>query len=247
MRLIDADVLKQHIDKLPALPDGNFAGSHSALKALINMQPTARPEERTEERTETHTSDCISRSAVYDRVSRIVSVNHLDPEKMWFTPIGVKALIKEMPPAQPHLITMMQTGIKATDADDPYSCGMRNGMRWCMSLIDGKEPLYENCPSAQPEERTKTHAETHACDCINIQAAIDEISRWQGYLDDDMIRRIQIGLRRLPSAQPERKVGKWTEDNACEFCGFKPWYERDIHTLSYCPNCGADMRGEQYG
>lgn len=48
-------------------------------------------------------------------------------------------------------------------------------------------------------------------------------------------------------AQPERKVGKWTEDNACEFCGFKPWYERDIHTLSYCPNCGADMRGEQYG
>ena len=45
MRLIDADVLKQHIDKLPALPDGNFAGNHSALKALINMQPTVQPEE----------------------------------------------------------------------------------------------------------------------------------------------------------------------------------------------------------
>ena len=43
MRLIDADVLKQHIDKLPALPDGNFAGNHSALKALINMQPTIQP------------------------------------------------------------------------------------------------------------------------------------------------------------------------------------------------------------
>ena len=46
MRLIDADVLKQHIDKLPALPDGNFAGNHSALKALINMQPTIEPERR---------------------------------------------------------------------------------------------------------------------------------------------------------------------------------------------------------
>lgn len=45
MGLIDADVLKQHIDKLPALPDGNFAGNHSALKALINMQPTVQPEE----------------------------------------------------------------------------------------------------------------------------------------------------------------------------------------------------------
>ena len=38
MRAIDADKLKEHIDKLPALPDGNFAGNHSALKALINMQ-----------------------------------------------------------------------------------------------------------------------------------------------------------------------------------------------------------------
>ena len=38
MRAIDADRLKEHIDKLPALPDGNFAGNHSALKALINMQ-----------------------------------------------------------------------------------------------------------------------------------------------------------------------------------------------------------------
>ena len=44
MRLIDADTLKQHIDKLPALPDGNFAGNHSALKALINIQPTIEPE-----------------------------------------------------------------------------------------------------------------------------------------------------------------------------------------------------------
>jgi hypothetical protein len=44
MRLIDADTLKQHIDKLPALPDGNFAGNHSALKALINIQPTIEPQ-----------------------------------------------------------------------------------------------------------------------------------------------------------------------------------------------------------
>ena len=43
MRLIDADALKKHIDKLPALTDGNFAGNHSALKALVNMQPTIKP------------------------------------------------------------------------------------------------------------------------------------------------------------------------------------------------------------
>jgi len=42
----------------------------------------------------------------------------------------------------------------------------------------------------------------------------------------------------------ERKAGRWTSENACEFCGFQPWYENDIHTLSFCPNCGADVRGE---
>lgn len=42
MKIIDADKLKEHIDKLPALPDGNFAGSHSNLKALINMQPKVK-------------------------------------------------------------------------------------------------------------------------------------------------------------------------------------------------------------
>ena len=39
-RLVDADKLKRHIDKLPALPDGNYAGTHRNLKALINMQKT---------------------------------------------------------------------------------------------------------------------------------------------------------------------------------------------------------------
>ena len=50
---------------------------------------------------------------------------------------------------------------------------------------------------------------------------------------------------RLLVPQPEREKGEWTKGNACEFCGFQPWYEGDIHTLSYCPNCGSDMREDQ--
>ena len=53
---------------------------------------------------------------------------------------------------------------------------------------------------------------------------------------------IDCALAHAPTIE-ERKAGRWTSENACEFCGFQPWYENDIHTLSFCPNCGADMRG----
>ena len=42
--------------------------------------------------------------------------------------------------------------------------------------------------------------------------------------------------------------GRWGKDNDCSECGCQPWFERDIHTLSYCPNCGAKMdKGEGDG
>ena len=99
----------------------------------------------------------------------------------------------------------------------------------------------------QPE-RTPERTETHACDLIDRQAAIELAMQYCpdddgscGKADRD-IRELLDDLENLPSAQTERKKGKWTDNNACPFCGFQPWYERDIHTLSYCPNCGADMR-----
>ena len=54
----------------------------------------------------------------------------------------------------------------------------------------------------------------------------------------------------LPSAQPERKKGKWIYDGDCYICdqcksAFGWW--ADSQTSNYCPNCGADMRGEQDG
>ena len=45
-------------------------------------------------------------------------------------------------------------------------------------------------------------------DLIDRYAAIDEIARWIGYIDEDMILRIQTGLKKLPSAQPEPLTDK---------------------------------------
>ena len=115
MRLIDADVLKQHIDKLPALPDGNFAGNHSALKALINMQPTIQLEERTEKRTETHACDLISRQAAIDAaleffVEFLGGAFHEDDQKI------LMKRMNELPSTQPEERTEKRTETHACDS-----------------------------------------------------------------------------------------------------------------------------------
>ena len=67
-------------------------------------------------------------------------------------------------------------------------------------------------------------------------------------------------IKTLPSVQPERKKGEWLPDNnnayemrfVCSCCkesevvptiGFTKY--RPL--WDFCPNCGADMRGEQDG
>lgn len=95
MRLIDADVLKQHIDKLPALPDGNFAGNHSALKALINMQPTFEPSTNCSEVP--NSSDAISRQAAIDALDkRFDSI----PMEQTVEVLQLRRDLRELPPAQ---------------------------------------------------------------------------------------------------------------------------------------------------
>lgn len=48
----------------------------------------------------------------------------------------------------------------------------------------------------------------------------------------------------------ERKKGKWRlnkEGNwACPFCEFDPYHD-NMKGMNYCPNCGAELRGEEDG
>ena len=103
-------------------------------------------------------------------------------------------------------------------------------------------------------------------DLISRQAAIDAINRygsvWMEYTEimsvDELAERalkaskqsmVKI-LHDLPSAQP--KIGKWLDANicgelpviVCDQCNtFFPIAFGEFH--NFCPNCGADMRGEQ--
>ena len=74
------------------------------------------------------------------------------------------------------------------------------------------------------------------------------------------LRMLRKDLRKLPSAQPERKKGRWIERNPqnsdkcrlieCDQCGFSHIvgfnvpYEHWIENRNFCERCGADMRCE---
>ena len=94
-------------------------------------------------------------------------------------------------------------------------------------------------------------------DCISRQAAIEVASRecheLRGVFSD-----IEHGLKELPSAEPERKTGKWIPHREksreyigtvlvcvtydywlCDTCGYRVENGQPIY--NFCPNCGARM------
>jgi len=111
----------------------------------------------------------------------------------------------------------------------------------------------EHLPSAQPEIKTDG-------DTISRQAAIDalaehEKSNGHNYtLFVDIVSECAEIIRDLPSAQPERK-GRWIKldmhahlaGHKCTACGQECYVPTCMGEpmYTYCPNCGADMRGEQ--
>ena len=42
------------------------------------------------------------------------------------------------------LAEKIRTSIRVTSGDDDYQIGMRNGMRFCLSLVEDEDPTYED-------------------------------------------------------------------------------------------------------
>lgn len=93
-------------------------------------------------------------------------------------------------------------------------------------------------------------------DLISRQAAIDLLKKWSdgySYIEVETNSAIKA-FEEMPSAQPERKKGRWLLDNNCYYeirymcseCKL-PFHVETIMmkpSWRFCPNCGAIMDGE---
>lgn len=159
----------------------------------------------------------------------------------------LKAVLYElrvMPSAQPELdsealIRTIEMGITATNSNDIYSLGMRNGMRWCKSLIDGVEPKFENYVTSVDDWKELPSAQPYTAEEIDKMQELEAVQMEKAY---------ELGKE---SAQPEQKKGEWMlgfnnqyleKYYYCSKCGSRK-YEEHKPLDYFCSNCGADMRG----
>lgn len=95
-------------------------------------------------------------------------------------------------------------------------------------------------------------------DYIKREDAECVIGRFIGYLDDDMIQRQKIAIRKIPAADVRENVrGEWIihheQKNVyggvtveCSMCHTKYVVMR-VADENFCRNCGARMRGNDDG
>ena len=113
------------------------------------------------------------------------------------------------------------------DLSKELSKELNKDFAYCEDALGRAENAIGNLPSAQPEKRTEERAETHACDLIDKQAAIDaldeqirqcdkalsafDISMKDAYavkVERASLVAFRETLEYMPSAQPELRRGE---------------------------------------
>lgn len=84
---------------------------------------------------------------------------------------------------------------------------------------------------------------------VEIGKVVSEIKRFVGYLDDDMIQRLEIAIKRLPADEVSPVVHGFNKKKdypslfECSVCGWEctDTVPCDTEEFNLCPHCGARM------
>ena len=107
------------------------------------------------------------------------------------------------------------------------------------------------CETSTDEPMTMVYPTIFCDDAISREAALEKMADYvsSGYADsaEDFEEYSKI-ICQLPSVQPSRK-GHWiyignSEVNGLKICECDNCHKRAYGSTDFCPNCGADMRGD---
>lgn len=150
--------------------------------------------------------------------------------------------VYEMPAVEPELkeLSEWKTDFK----------GYINALNMPKDDYDGIMEYIDEVPSAEKEAHDINVGNMDAISRTQAIDALETVKTVKAENGELYIAKInaQMKLDTLPPAQPERKKGKWIYNSPvtmkCDQCGLviKDW---DWHRFKNCPNCLADMRGEQ--
>ena len=101
-------------------------------------------------------------------------------------------------------------------------------------------------------------------DLVDRQEVIDALYNWSNHSATDAetwhLRQVIGDIKSLPPAQSEQEKGEWSfiGDNLFECTCCRTMYTTqqlaglrnnlaDPYAPNFCPNCGADMRGDDNG
>ncbi len=108
----------------------------------------------------------------------------------------------------------------------------------------------EELPPAQPERLTDDDFETIR---IHLSAHKEELCNQRRWKEAEEYQRIIDRFMCFASEQPVRKKGGWETvkgkdsyiDFRCSICHRFRFHNGELRKYKFCPNCGADMRGDE--
>ena len=249
--------------------DGFRCGTKVAWKVIEDL-PSAQPVNYGSTKSDSSSqlklnNDLISRQGILNELD--VCDYELKDWQRW----KLKMMVRDIPSAQPTQTNADSTQCKTLDCvsrqdaidahcelcpDQHICCPIRNG-----NICPDVE-VFRLLPYAQPVNYGSTKSDSSSQlklnnDLISRQQAIDALGEEPEVWEDDdeygMGQRsewchIKKIIERLPSAQPERKKGKWILDTfqiRCNRCN--KLFSDNLFPSNYCPNCGARMDGESDG